>query len=359
MRVSRRRWTFGVAALASALGAGAFAGCSDDSSRGSVTGGADASTDGTTTNPNGDATTGGDGSIPPAPSGPIDPAAAARAALLIATCISDDGVNRTLQELYLERTSNPYRSRAVLECLATKTNGCAAVTDCLGLRYSGDGGCGDASCTDNVYSECSGADFRLTVDCTKTGRTCIAKPGAYCAANGEVECAEDTTAGLCDGTTPVACVDGLLVRGRDCAQYGATCEVLYTYQTGGSMTGCKGAAGACTGTSNDDALTARWEGVRCENGKLVGCLENGLATLDCAESALGFTCFDAPDGGSTSAAYCGTAAECSPKSPWAKVAATCEGTSVVMCNGGKIEKVDCTSLGFTGCAAGLCTPGFL
>ena len=58
-------------------------------------------------------------------------------------------------------------------------------------------------------------------------------------------------------------------------------------------------------------------------------------------------------------AYCGTAAECSPKSPWNKVAATCDATSVVMCNGGKISKLDCTTLGFTGCNAGLCTPGFL
>lgn len=352
-----RGWTYGLAGTSVVIGLLAFAGCSDEDGV-TTPGGADASTE-TSTTPAGDATTGGDGAVV-TPSGPLDPAAAARAALLIATCISDDGVNRTLQQLYLERTTNAYRSRAVIDCLASKTNGCGAVRDCLGIAYSTDGGCGDASCTDNVYSECNGSSFRLSVDCSKTGRACIAKPGAYCGGPGEIECAESTTAGVCEGNTPVSCVDGLLLRGTDCAAYGATCTVLYTYnQTGGSMTGCKGAGGTCVGTSNDDAITARWEGDHCENGKLVGCLSNGLSTLDCAQSALGFTCFDAPDGGSGATAYCGQAAECAPRSPWNKVAATCDGTSVVMCNGGKIEKLDCTSLGFTGCNAGLCTPSFL
>lgn len=353
-----RGWTFGLLGTSCAIGVLAFACSSEETTGGPGGSGPDGGSD-TSTNPTGDGSTSGDGSPKPAPSGPIDPAIAARAALLIATCISDDGVNRTLQEIYLERTTNPYRTRAVLECLGAKTNGCAAVTDCLGLQYSTDGGCGDAACAGNVYNECSGADFRLSVDCTKTARTCVPQPGAYCVGAGETVCNESTTVGTCDGTTPVACVDGILQRGIDCAKYGATCGVITTYSGGGSMTGCKGASGACSGTSNDDAVTARWEGVRCENGKLVGCVQNGLSTLDCAESGIGFTCFDSPDGGSTSMAYCGTAAECSPKSPWNKVAATCDGTSVVMCNGGKIEKIDCTSLGFTGCNAGLCTPGFL
>jgi hypothetical protein len=352
-----RGWAFGLAGLSCAIGLFAFACSSEEPSTGPTTGGGDASSEGSTS-PTGDGATNGDGSIATGPTTPLDPAVAARAALLIATCVSDDGVNRTLQQIYLERTTNPYRSRAVLECLGAKTNGCAAITDCLGIAYSTDGGCGDASCAGNVYQECT-SSFRLTVDCSKTARTCVAKPSTYCAAADEVECVESTTPGVCDGTTPISCVDGLLRRGQDCARFGATCGVLYTYgQTAGSMTGCKGAGGSCTGTSNDDAITARWEGQRCENGKLVGCLSNGLATLDCAESAAGFTCFDSPDGGTGATAYCGSAAECAPKSPWNKVAATCDGTSVVMCNGGKIEKLDCTTLGFTGCNAGLCTPGF-
>jgi hypothetical protein len=171
-------------------------------------------------------------------------------------------------------------------------------------------------------------------------------------------CDDTTTAGICDGTTPVACVDGIVRRGNDCETLGATCTVLSTNTGGGTMTGCQGAGGACTGISNDDAVTARFEGVRCENGKLLGCMMNGLTTLDCASVGAGFTCFDVPDGGVGAGAYCGTAAECTPRSSWSKVAATCEGTSVVVCNGGKVDKVDCTTLGFTACSSGVCTPGF-
>lgn len=196
-----REWVFGLAGASCAIAAFAFA-CSSEESGGGAASGADASSDGTT-NPTGDATTGGDGGpIVPGPSTPLDPAAAARAALFIATCISDDGVNRTLQQLYLERTTNPYRSRAVLDCLAGKTNGCGAVRDCLGIAYSTDGGCGDASCTDNVYNECSGASFRLSVDCAKTGATCVAVPGTYCLAAGESACEDGASGAFVSSCAP-------------------------------------------------------------------------------------------------------------------------------------------------------------
>jgi hypothetical protein len=345
-----RGWVVGLASACTVLGVGAVAfGCSDDDGAStSATNGPDGSVDGTSTGPN-DGTT-GDGSIGPTGSAPLEPGAAARAATFIASCISDDGVNRTLQEIYQERTVNPFRTAAVYACLASKTNGCAAVTECLGLEYGTDGGCGsDASCNGAVYQECSGASFRLSVDCARLGLECKPFPGAYCGTAAETACSG--SAGTCEAMTAVACIDGVMRRGLDCAKLGAQC--------GGITPTCRGTGGACTGTSNDDAMTARWEGIRCENGKLVGCLQGGLSTLDCATSAVGFTCFDAPGGPATATAYCGSAAECTPRSPWDKVAATCDGTSVVMCNGGKIEKLDCKSLGFTGCANGLCTPGFL
>lgn len=293
----------------------------------------------------------------PGPSGAIDPAAAARAAAFLASCMSDDGVNRTLQEIYLERTTLPFRSPAVLACLASKSNGCAAITECLGVAYTNDGPC-DAGCSGSVYAECSGA-ARLQVDCARMGLDCKPVPGAYCGAAGDVACDPATFQGSCTDGTPSGCVDGLTRRGLHCPDFGATCTLLSTSQGGGTEYGCKGAGGACVGTNNDDTTTARWEGVRCENGKLVGCVANGLATLDCATSAAGFTCFEAPDAGAGGAAYCGTATECTPRSPWEKVAATCNGTAVVACNGGKVEAIDCVALGFTGCEAGRCTPGFL
>src|SRR5437868_3209410 len=102
-----RGWAFALVVIGAGFGAGAFA-CSDDSSSGAN--GAttpDASADGSDTNEDG-STTNEDGSVVPNPTGPIDPTAAARAAIMLASCISDDGVNRTLQEFYLERTTNPF-----------------------------------------------------------------------------------------------------------------------------------------------------------------------------------------------------------------------------------------------------------
>lgn len=330
--------------------------CGTNDDPGTTSGDAGAVVDGGGTTDAPSTPPGADGQTP-LPPGPIDPAAAARAATFLASCLSDDGVNRTLQEIYLERTTLPFRSPAVIACLASKTNGCAAISDCLGVKYTSDGPC-DGGCSGSVYAECSGGT-RLSVDCARMGLECKPVAGAYCGAADAVVCDPATFQGSCTDGTPAGCADGLTRRGLHCPDFGATCTLLSTMQGGGTAYGCKGAGGACTGTNNDDTTTARWEGVRCENGKLVGCLSNGLATLDCGTSAVGFTCFEAPDAGAGSTAYCGTAGECTPRSPWEKVAATCDGTAVTMCNGGKIEKVDCLSLGFTGCTSGRCTPGFL
>ncbi|HZF51711.1 MAG TPA: hypothetical protein VE093_23815 [Polyangiaceae bacterium] len=69
--------------------------------------------------------------------------------------------------------------------------------------------------------------------------------------------------------------------------------------------------------------------------------------------AKGFSCQSL-----NTASFCGLAAECEPGSAYY---ATCEGTTVVFCNAGRIEKIDCTTLGFTGChtmyGEGACSPG--
>jgi hypothetical protein len=254
-------------------------------------------------------------------------------------------VNRTLQQLYLEPTTNIFRTRAIYECLATKTIGCKALTECMGFAYSTDGPC-DAGCTGTLYQECS-QSLRIKVECAVLGLQC--GPKLYCSAPGTQVCNPATYQDTCDNGVPVGCEDELVVRGPRCSDYGAACEAGR----------CKGTGGACTGTTIGETSAVVLEGQRCEGGKLVACANGGLATIDCATVGKGFSCFDSPDGGANATAYCGTATECSPKSAWTKVAATCEGTSVVFCNGGKVQKLDCTTLGFTGCDKGVCRPGFL
>jgi hypothetical protein len=79
-------------------------------------------------------------------------------------------------------------------------------------------------------------------------------------------------------------------------------------------------------------------------------VNGGLADVDCGKFGTGFSC---QSGSNTF--FCGQANACVPGSASKP---TCEGTSLVVCNAGRIDKIDCTSLGFTGCnaAAGACVP---
>jgi hypothetical protein len=285
------------------------------------------------------------------PSGLTDGQAAA-AATFIASCFSDDGINRTLQVIYLEKTTSPFRSPEVLACLAAKKNGCGAITDCLGISYSSGTACsGDVKCNGKIHEECVSPNSKLSVDCSRLGLDCVTNKFAYCGGPTRPPCEGATFTPSCDDGVPVGCEDGNTVRGPRCADFGATCEVASAGAT------CKGAGGACQGTGNESTESLDFEGEGCDGTKLRACLGGGLTTLDCATVAPGFTCFPSPDGGANALAYCGSAAECVPQSPWEKVPASCDGNSVVICDGGKVQKIDCTTLGFQGCAGGLCTPG--
>ena len=48
--------------------------------------------------------------------------------------------------------------------------------------------------------------------------------------------------------------------------------------------------------------------------------------------------------------FCGLASECEPADVgFSRTLDTCDGTILTTCNAGRIEHVDCTTLGFTGC----------
>jgi hypothetical protein len=69
-------------------------------------------------------------------------------------------------------------------------------------------------------------------------------------------------------------------------------------------------------------------------------------TVDCGLLHPGFSCQSA--GGQF---FCGLGAECAPAGlpPGSGPAAICDGSAVVVCNAGRIERVDCLALGFIGC----------
>jgi hypothetical protein len=89
----------------------------------------------------------------------------------------------------------------------------------------------------------------------------------------------------------------------------------------------------------------RWYGVSCSGATLSACVGGKLATVDCSSRGPGFACQHVADD-----YFCGLAAECDPANDRGpSTAASCNGTSLEFCNAGRLEHVDCLSLGFTGC----------
>jgi len=295
---------------------------------------------------------GGSPSAPPKPVavGGLDPDLALRAATFIGTCVPDDLTNRFLDRMYTERGGESLDQliRSSLGCFATKTNACAAVTECLGVTVSVIGAC-TQGCDGNAKVLC--ADQReLRVDCTATGETCTDVAGKPLCAPGVAKACDYTTyASSCQGGRPSWCgrIESL---GPTCADLGLSCTAKSNAPSP-AVHVCAGTGPACTSTSGYGPVTARHDGIACNGAStLRACINTFEAAVECGSVSKDFTC---QTKGGTS--FCGLASECAPG---AASKPTCEGNSLVVCNAGKIAKVDCTSLGFPGCDAahGMCSP---
>jgi len=108
-----------------------------------------------------------------------------------------------------------------------------------------------------------------------------------------------------------------------------------------------GDGAVCRERSRGGAIT--WDGLECQGDTLQACAGGRTTLLDCGVAAPGFGCQSV--GGF---AFCGLASECLPAHlPGADQAGSptiCEGSTVVFCNAGRIERIDCLTLGFDGCA---------
>ncbi len=281
---------------------------------------------------------------------PLDPAKAVRAAVFQGSCIPDDRTNRMLAGTYYDIDSDPFDakfSRGGIECLATKTNGCQAVQDCLGISVDNSGGACADGCSGTVATGCD-APLTFSVDCGRYGLECR---GDECAASLPA-CDTTTFVRSCDGGAPTSCSSKGLRHGLKCADFGMVCA---TQGSGPStVASCKGTGPACTSARTTTLSISLRNGIACEGANLKICSNGGEATFDCATIGTGFTCQSGTIEGSD-VAFCGLATECNPM---LSSRPSCEGNSLVVCNAGKIEKVDCKSLGFTGCnpTANVCSP---
>jgi len=290
-----------------------------------------------------------DGGGPPVSAGPLDPAKAARAAVIISSCYGEFEPESSLYQMYSRRHAAGDLSdyRGFVECIDSKHNGCQAVADCIGIVRDFSGPCADR-CDGNTLEACDDS-VKVRVDCTKLGRTCklTTSNGARCVRADALDCPDASLSACGDDGRPKYCQYEQVTDGVECSKYGLTCAAGH----------CVGNEGACQAGSQSSSHVT-YEGKACDGQRLKACAGGGLVTLDCGSMVAGATCQNRQaDGGPST--FCGFAVECNPDDP---VKAQCEGDNVTVCNGGRIDRVDCKALGFTGCQASrsyaFCIPSF-
>lgn len=180
--------------------------------------------------------------------------------------------------------------------------GGAAPSTCMG---------DDGRCEGDILRECdTGRQLEIARDCAAQGLSCRLNDfgDAHCARTGSCE------EGFCDGDVPVNCFGGVPVPWAPCAP--GRCV-----DDGGSPS-CAGEGEPC-----EPPL------FRCDGDVAVSCRDGFIHRERCRPGAC-----RTDDG-----ARCVATEECTPH---------CEGTSVVQCVGGQIQRYDCTDWGFEACVDG-------
>jgi hypothetical protein len=279
--------------------------------------------------------------------GSRDPAVLARAAVVVGSCIPDDGVDRDLADMWhvnLNHALSFQRSGLQAECLAASKGGCEAVKDCLGvdLKYGTQAGC--QACEGSIATFCEttqqGLVLHETEDCAAVGMVCDALAG--CSEAPATACVSDTFQAACAPTgRPEACSnefagDAILLQ-SECGKLGLTC-------TGGQ---CVGPGDACQSGAAGSEGELTLLGLGCAGTRLDACVGGHEQMVDCTEQGPGFSCQSF-----AGSFFCGLASECLPgDEAGSPTGNRCEDMrTVVLCNAGRIDRVDCQSLGFSACS---------
>jgi hypothetical protein len=263
----------------------------------------------------------------------------ARAAVVLGSCVPDDGVNRNLATLWQAEAIPQLWGRFVAqaECLANAGSGCDAVTQCLGYAIELSMTC-EQECRGSVFTYCDG-EVAIQLDCAKLGLAC--DDAAACVDGTVMTCDDRNHVATCDAELPLTCNDGAVRRGPDCAALGLHCE----------DGACRGTGAACTLESPLSEYSVEYVGIACEGDVMRACVAGAEHALDCAAIAPGFSCRKA-DG----VHFCGLAAECVPgnlpNSDQTGTLLGCEGDAITFCNAGRIDRIDCRELGFERCDPG-------
>ncbi len=344
---------FSLAALGvGLLGALGSLGCEDDGETSSgAAGGAGGSSTGGNASVGGSSSTGGNTATGGAAQQEATHDELLAAAVVIGSCWPDDGINRNLARLVTPEsfpTSGTFELLPLAHCIATAGGGCHALTTCTGYLPSTYEGTATSECDGSViHSREDG--YELTFDCASLGLEC--DPELACVRPGATPCDRATFTSRCDNGVPVACDDGFEVVGRPCSELGLTCNDGR----------CEGAGAACTGGTGYNDADLDFEGLGCSGNVLDACINFKETSLDCASVGPDYGCQEFEG-----TFFCGLGSECLPGEVPHGVgsAISCEGTEVVFCEAGLVRRLDCTTLGFTGCTfepgdrQGGCTPTF-
>jgi hypothetical protein len=296
----------------------------------------------------GDGAAGGAGGTPT-----DDPDVLARAAVVIGSCYPDDGVSRVVDGLWHSEVSSSFwpRFRLQAECIVAAGEGCRALDECLGWTLAESSGCTPGrTCDGTVFKYCferpGFANVEQVMDCGTIGLSCDTR--TVCVEPPAVTCDPDTYVPNCEGGRPRGCPPvGVVSQGPVCADVGLACEAG---ELGGAATiisDCVGAGAPCSPSS-----AKVYDGVACVGERLDACIGGRRETIDCTVVGEGFSCQEY-DG----FAFCGLASACLPANhqgdrdvPQGGIPEPfCDGAVIEFCNAGRLERVDCTTLGFTGC----------
>jgi len=278
----------------------------------------------------------------------LDPDLVARAAAVIGSCMPDDGVARNATHIWLEHLAAArlyFRFGEQLACIANAACGCAALEQCFGWVASVAPPDCTGACSGDVFTGC-GDGAQQVFDCGRLGLSC--DPQANCVAETAVAC-DGSELPTCTAAGEVQFCDDGFLRKTPCQALGFACDAGQ----------CVGKGASCTATLPFEYELVQPVGTGCSGSTLQACLGGKATTVDCATQGPGFGC-QTLDG----SFFCGLAAECVPADNYLSAQPqTCDGTVLSFCNAGRLEHLDCTALGFTGCEVDSkighygCTPG--
>jgi hypothetical protein len=238
------------------------------------------------------------------PPGPKAPDVAARAAVFLGSCMSNGHDGLSPQNLldrmyYVFQVDEPFSNaiEATTRCFTDRANGCKAVEECFATHVvPHDGACDKACSSDNVATLC-GETWSIVTDCNRLGMQCTS---AGCSPHVPHPSCDPATFELCKDGVANNCPSayGLFFQGAPCTELGLVCTTMPVADEPWAI--CKGTGAACE--------------------------PFGLDTTDC--------------------------------NPRSTLLTTCEGDQIVICNAGRVDRIDCKALGFDGCDpdVGLCYP---